>query len=123
MQEKNFTIDQITNVVNCAGSLPELEERYHALNRQTASLGSEKRKLSVSVTMLKNQIDVALSELEYYRYEYEMKKKELLALNSEVNAKKNFIQNFDNDEGFIRIIFAAITIVLLFIGIICFHFK
>jgi hypothetical protein len=57
--------------------------------------------------MLKNQISEATREVEYYRYECEMKKTELSRLNSEVIAKKNFIQNFDNEEGLIRIKEAA----------------
>jgi hypothetical protein len=107
MQENNFTIEQITNAVNLTDSLPQLQERFHALNTQTASLESKSRKFAVSVTMLKNQSNEAMSELEYYRYECEMKKNELSAVNSEVNAKKKFIQNFDNEEGFTRIKEAA----------------
>ncbi|HEY7228237.1 MAG TPA: hypothetical protein VH481_08940, partial [Nitrososphaeraceae archaeon] len=107
MQENNFTIEQIVEVVNFVGILPQLQERYYTLDTQTASLDSKRRKFAVSVTMLKNQTNEAMREREYYRYECEIKKKELLAINSEVNAKKKFIQNFDNEEGFTRIKEAA----------------
>jgi len=53
--------------------------------------------------MLKSQIDEAKREIKYYRDEFEIKMKELSALNSEIYAKKNFIKNFDNEEGYMRI--------------------
>jgi uncharacterized protein YycO len=66
-------------------------------------LQSKRRKLAVSFQMLPNQIKDAKSRLEYYNYECGMKKNELSALDSEVISKKNFIQNFDNEEGHKRI--------------------
>jgi hypothetical protein len=48
-------------------------------------------------------IKVADRNLQCYNYETEMKKQEYLQVSQEVNVKKNFIQNFDNEEGLIRI--------------------
>jgi len=56
--------------------------------------------------MLKSQIDELNRQIEYYRNDSEIKMKELSALNSEINAKKNFIENF-NEEGYKRIKEAA----------------
>jgi hypothetical protein len=107
MQENNFTTEQITEAVKFVDSLPQLQERYNTLNTQTTTLESKRRKHAVSVTMLKNQIDEAKRELDYYRYECETKKNELVQMNQEIITMKNFIQNFDNEEGYIRIKEAA----------------
>jgi chromosome segregation ATPase len=106
MQENNFTIEQITDAVNLVDSLPQIEERYHALDTETNALESKRRKLAVSSAMLKSQIDELNRQIEYYRNVSEIKMKELSALNSEINAKKNFIENFD-EEGYKRINEAA----------------
>jgi len=107
MQENNFTVDQITDALNFVGSLPDLESKYYTLSQGNDALQSKRRKLAVSIQMLRNQIEEANRELGYYRSECEMKMKELEALISEVNAKKNFIENFDNEEGYMRIKEAA----------------
>jgi hypothetical protein len=107
MMEHNYSMEQITGAVNLVDSLPQIEERYNALNTETTALESKRRKLAVSATMLKSQIDEANREIEFYRNEFEIKMKELSALNSEINAKKNFIENFDNEEGYMRIKEAA----------------
>lgn len=103
MKESNFTLEQITEAVNFAGSLDDLEQKYYTLTQSNDSKLSEKRKLATSTYMLRNQIDEVKRELEYYNYQCEMKKKELSTLVSEVNIKKDFIQSFDNEDGLIRI--------------------
>jgi chromosome segregation ATPase len=107
MMENNYSMEQITDAVKLVDSLPQLEERYHALNTETNALESERQKHAVSITMLKNDIDGANREIEFYRNQSEIVMKELSALNSEINAKKNFIENFDNEEGYMRIEEAA----------------
>ena len=107
MQENNFTTKQIAEAVKFVDSLPQLQERYNALNKQTATLESKRRKQAVSVTMMKIQAEGAKRELDYYRYECDKKKNEILQLNQEANTRKNFIQNSDNEQGYIRIREAA----------------
>ena len=107
MHENNFSPEQVTEAVKYVSSLPQLQERYQALETRTASLELKRRKLSVSTTMLKSQAEEAKRELDYYRYKCEKKKSELLQLSNEAKARKNFIQNFDNQEGYIRIKNAA----------------
>jgi chromosome segregation ATPase len=107
MVENNYSIEQIADAVKLIDSLPQLEERYYGLNTETTALESKRRKLFVSATMLKSQIDEAKREIEFYRNQSETVMKELSALNSEINAKKNFIENFDNEEGYMRIKEAA----------------
>lgn len=94
MVENNYSIEQIADAVKLIDSLPQLEERYHALNTQTTALESKRRKLAVSATMLKSQIDEANREIEFYRNEFEIKMKQLSALNSEINAKEKFYPKF-----------------------------
>ena len=53
--------------------------------------------------MMKIQAEEAKRELDYYRYECEMKKNENIQLSREADAMKNFTKNFDNSEGYIRI--------------------
>jgi hypothetical protein len=65
------------------------------------------RPYSELVTMMENQIKVAESKLQFYNYETEVKGDELSALDSDVISKRNFIQNFDNEEGRKRIKEAA----------------
>jgi hypothetical protein len=107
MVENNYSIEQIADAVKLVDSLPQLEERYHALNTETNALESKRRKHAVSVTMLKNEIDEAYREIEFYRNQSEITMKELSGMNSEINAKKNFIENLDNEEGYMRIKEAA----------------
>ena len=107
MQDNNFNPEQITDAVKFVSSLPQLQERYQSLETRTASLDLKRRKLSVSVTMLKNQAEEAKREIEYYHYECEKIKNEILQLNQEANTRKNFIQNYDDEEGYIRIKEAA----------------
>ena len=53
--------------------------------------------------MMKIQAEEAKRELDYYRYECEMKKNENIQLSREADAMKNFTKNFDNSEGYTRI--------------------
>ena len=107
MQENNFTNEQMTQAVKFVDSLPQLQERYNTLNTQTTTLESKRRRQAVSVTMMKIQAEEAKRELDYYHYECEKKKNEILQLNQEANTRKNFIQNYDDEEGYIRIKEAA----------------
>lgn len=102
IQDNNFTPEQVTDAVKYVSSLPQLQERYQALETKTASLELKREELTVSDTMLKNQVDEAKRDLEYFRCESEKKKNEILQLTNEANARKNFIQNFDNEQGFSR---------------------
>ena len=107
MQENNFTNEQMTQPVKFVDSLPQLQERYNTLNTQTTTLESKRRRQAVSVTMMKIQAEEAKRELDYYHYECEKKKNEILQLNQDANTRKNFIQNYDDEEGYIRIKEAA----------------
>jgi hypothetical protein len=75
MVENNYSIEQIAGAVKLIDSLPQLEERYRALNTETTALESKRRKLAVSATMLKSQIVEANREIEFYRNEFETKMK------------------------------------------------
>lgn len=102
MQEDNFTLDQIEDAVYYSGSLGELEQMHSALEEDVNELESKRENLVSANQNLENIIRVADRKLECYNYETEMKKQEFLQVSQEVNIKKNFIQNFDNEEGWIR---------------------
>jgi hypothetical protein len=85
MQKNNFTVDQITEAVNFAGSLPELEERHSTLFNDVQNLEQRVQDSSSLAEELENQIKDATSRLEYYNYLCEMKKKEIASLNFTIN--------------------------------------
>lgn len=107
MQENNFTTEQITETVNFAGSLTELEEMHSRLSNDIQKLESQFQNSNLSAHQLEIQINEFRRELEYYNHQCEMKNRELSALDSKIISKRKFIDNFDNKEGLIRIKEAA----------------
>lgn len=109
MQENNFTVEQVADAIELVDSLSGLEEKRSALNNDVNALESKKQEIASSNSALTSQIELSNNELNFYSNECKKKFKELTALNSEINAKRTIIKDFDNDEGFIRIKQAAKT--------------
>jgi hypothetical protein len=107
MQENNSSLQQVEDAVSFAGSLPQLQEMHSTLSNDVHAWESKRQELMSSNKELQNQIGIADSRLQIYNRDTEMKKNELLQLSQEADAKKKFIQNFDNDEGYMRIKEAA----------------
>jgi hypothetical protein len=107
MQENNFTFKQVEDAINLVGSLSELEEKHSVLSNDVNALESRMQQLTSSNSQLSRQVELAENELSFYNNECKKKFEELSVLNSEVNTKKEFIQDLDNDEGLVRIKEAA----------------
>lgn len=103
LQENNFDIEKIKDVVNYAGSLHELEIKHSTLMNSIQDLESKIQNLISSAQLLENQVQDAKSRLDYCNYECKMKDMELSEQDSIINRKKSFIQKLDNSEGYIRI--------------------
>ncbi len=103
-----MTPEQVAEQVRYGNTLPQLQNTHSALSKDIRILESKQLGLSTQVNLMENQVEDYLKSLEYFNNEIEMKKNESSALNYEINTKKKFIQNFDNDEGYVRIKKAAI---------------
>jgi cell division protein FtsB len=60
-------------------------------------------KAASNFTIAQNQLEQFKATLEFYHKECEMKRNELDYLNSEIEKRKAFIQNLDNEDRYIRI--------------------
>jgi hypothetical protein len=107
MQEENFDMEQITEVINFAGSLPELQAMHSTLSNRIQELELEIQNLTSSAQQLELEIQDAKYRLEYYNHEDQNKEKQISALNSAIDRKKRFIQRIDDSEGYSRIKEAA----------------
>jgi len=59
--------------------------------------------MQLQLNFIQNQVDDYMKSFEYFINEIEIKRNELLYLNSEVNNKRTFIANLESHEGYIRI--------------------
>ena len=103
LKEKDFGIERISDVVNYAGSLHELEAKHSILCNQIQELVFQIQNSTSTAQQLGNQIQDAKSRLDYCNYERQIKDKELAVLDSAINRKKRIIQRIDNSEGYGRI--------------------
>lgn len=99
--------EQVAQQAAYGTSLPYLGNIHSNLSNEVQVLESQKQSLGLQLNYMQNQLKQYKSSLEFYGKQCEMKRNELLALNSEINTRKNFIQDFDNDEGYVRIKEAA----------------
>jgi hypothetical protein len=102
-----MTSEKVAEAVKCGNALPQLQTMHSNLSRDVHALEREKMNLDCQIQLMADQKDDYMRELEYNNYQCEMKKKELTSLDSEINLKKAFIQNLDNNEGYNRIKMAA----------------
>ena len=107
LKENDFGIERISDVVNYAGSLHELEAKHSTLCNQIQELVFQIQNSSSTAQQLENQIQDAKSRLDYCNYELQIKEKELAVLDSAINRKKRIIQRLDNSGGYSRIKEAA----------------
>lgn len=107
MNSLHMTPEQVAEAVKYRNALPQLQNMHSTLSNEVRALESQKLTLSTQVNLLGPQAEEYIKSLDYYNNECQLKRNELLALNSEINAKKTFIQNLDNDEGYTRIKKAA----------------
>ena len=98
---------QVGNAVKYGNALPQLQNNHSTLSNEVRSLRTQKQNLDYQVNSLRNQVENDKKNLDYYRNECGLTRNQISALNSEINTKKTFIQNFDNDKGYLRIREAA----------------
>ena len=107
MNRLGMTEDQVAHQVKYGIKLPFLENMRLELSGQVQSLNSQKQQLGIQLNAMQNQLEQCITALDFYNKQCQMKKNEHMALDAEINLKKNFIERFDNDKGYTRIKEAA----------------
>lgn len=107
MNSLGMTPQQVAQQASYGARLPYLGNIRLELSNQVQVLESQKQQLGLQLNFMQNQLQQYKSSLEFLGKECEMKSNELFALCSEIDARKNFIQNSDKNEGYIRIEEAA----------------
>jgi hypothetical protein len=83
--------------------LPLLGNIYSNLCRDIQILNSQRGYLGLQVNSAKNHLEQFMASLSFYGKECETKRNELLYVDSEIDKRKAFIENLDNDHRYIRI--------------------
>ena len=102
MNGLGMTPEQVAQQASYGARLPYLGNIRLELSNQVQVLESQKQHLGIQLNFMQNQLQQYKASLEFFGKECEMKSNELLALCSEIDARKNFMQNLDNNEGYIR---------------------
>jgi len=103
MNRFGMNVEQILDAAKYGNALPHLQNQYLILSNRIRHLESYGYNLHSQLNLMANQIDDHKRSLEYYINECEQKRNGLLVLDYEVKNMQNFIQNFDNQEGYQRI--------------------
>lgn len=107
MNSLGMTPEHVAQLAGHGIRLPFVWDLFSKLCNDVQILESQKRYLGFQLNDAHNQLQQYKATLDFYHRECEAKKNELLALDYEINARKKFIQSFDNDQGYIRIKEAA----------------
>jgi hypothetical protein len=83
--------------------LPLLGNIYSNLCRDIQILNSQRGYIGLQVNNAQNHLEQFMASLAFYGKECETKRNELLYLDSEIDKRKAFIENLDNDDRYIRI--------------------
>jgi hypothetical protein len=107
VNQLGMTPEQVAEQVNYGKMLPELTNNYSKLLNDIH--GSEIKLLILNSMLASSNHKLLVSKhwLDYYNHEYVQKSKQLTGVASEINAKKNFTKQFDNEAGYNRIKSAA----------------
>ena len=103
MNRFGMNVEQILDAVKYGNALPYLH--YHYITRSTLIryLESYRYNLHSQLNLMANQIEHYKSSIECYSNESEKKSIEISVLDYQIKNMQNFIQNFDNQEGYQRI--------------------
>jgi transcriptional regulator with XRE-family HTH domain len=107
MNGLGMTPEQVAQQADYGTRLPYLGNIRLQLSNQVQALESQKQYLHLQLNFARSQLEQSEASLGFYNNECEKKRDELSAIHSELNTRKNFIQDFDNDEGYNRIKEAA----------------
>jgi hypothetical protein len=97
----------VGRLANYGTRLPHLGNIYSKLCSDVQILETQRRNLLFQQNCAQNQLEQFKAPLEFYHKECEMKRNELLYLNSEINKRNTFLKNLDNDDRYITIEEAA----------------
>ncbi len=103
MNHFGMNVEQILDAVKYGNALPHLQNHYLILSNRIRHLESYRYNLHSQLNLMANQIEDYKFSIECYINESEKKRIELSILDNQIKNMQNFIQNFDNQEGYQRI--------------------
>ena len=103
MNRLGMNLIQILNAVKYANALPQLQNIHTILGNEVRFLESYRHNLHSQLNAMTNQMEDYKYSLDYCINEFEQKRNGLLALDYQIKNMQNFIQEFDNQEGYQRI--------------------
>jgi hypothetical protein len=103
MNRFGMNVQQILDAVKYGNALPHLQHHYLILSNRIRHLESYGYNLHSKLNLMANQIEDYKSSIECYSNESEKKRIEVSVLDYQIKNMQNFIQKFDNQEGYQRI--------------------
>jgi len=103
MNRSGMDVEQILDAVKYGNALPHLQHHYLILSNRIRHLESYGYNLHSQLNLMANQIEDHKSSIECCSNESEKKRIEISVLDYQINNMQNFIQEFDNQEGYQRI--------------------
>jgi hypothetical protein len=103
MNSLGMTPQQVAERVKCGNSLPQLKTTHSKLVNDIQAAQTKLWNLNSELISRDNKLQVSKHWVEYNNNEYVQMSKQLKALASEIDAKRQFIKHYDNDEGYNRI--------------------
>ena len=103
MNRFGMNVEQILDAVKYGNALPHLQHHYLILSNRIRHLESYGYNLHSQLNLMANQIEDHKSSIECCSNESEKKRIELSVLDYQIKNMQNFIQEFDNQEGYQRI--------------------
>jgi hypothetical protein len=95
--------EQVAQQAGYGINLPYLGSIHSALRNEIRAMECYRHNLHLQLNAMTNQIEDYKSSIEYYSNESEKKRIEISLLDYQMKNMQNFIQNFDNQEGYQRI--------------------
>jgi hypothetical protein len=103
MNRFGMNVEQILDAAKYGNALPHLQNQYLILSNRIRHLESYGYNLHSQLNLMANQIEDYKYSIECYINESEKKRIEISVLDYQIKNMQNFIQNFDNQEGYQRI--------------------
>jgi len=103
MNRLGMNARQVSDAVMYGNTLPQLQNIHASLSNEIHLLESYRYNLHSQLNAMTIQIEGYKSSLDYCINEFEQKRNRLLALDYQTKNMQNFIQKFDNQEGYQRI--------------------
>jgi hypothetical protein len=103
MNRFGMNVGQILDAVKYGNALPYLQNLHAKVSNEIHVLESYKNHLHSQLNLMANQIEDYKSSIDCYINESGKKRIEISILDYQIKNMQNFIQNFDNQEGYKRI--------------------